>query len=277
MDKTSLNQFTPHGQALSKLPDFSSLAMSKAVLAALCDYDCGYDLICLSAILGVLNTTVLFKSIPDQLKSSDGDFMTLLNIMNEVLLVRQSCSPQQIDLDQVCQARGLAEIRHVIRQAFRRYTNLEKTFKQSPEYRQKARINSGRGESIARALLAGYSENVFVSLKQLQNRSLHFIRYDGSGDVAILDLQSTLTRPISKDPVALVLARDIRHSTAIRATAILSFVGEIKDDWIKHSISRQLKITNDEEQFLKQSNRYADAESKFFGIVSMSLSSSQIS
>ena len=76
---TSNDQFTDHGKLLAKLPDFGSLAMSKSVYAALLHYNCGRDLIILSSILGVLNTTTIFKSIPQSMKSSDGDFMTLLN------------------------------------------------------------------------------------------------------------------------------------------------------------------------------------------------------
>ena len=97
--------------------------------------------------------------------------------------------------------------------------------------------------SNAPALLEGYSDNAFVSMRELQYRNLHFIRYNGQGDtIAALDLQSTLTRPINTAPVSLVLARDIRHSTAIRANAILSFVGEIKSDWLEHKIERQVDL-----------------------------------
>ena len=250
--------------------------MSKAVLAALRDYHCGLDLIRLSAILGVLNTTVLFKSIPNTLRSADGDFMTLLNVMREVLSVRQSCSPRQIDVDDVCRTKGLLEIRHVIRQALRRYTTLEKTFNRSKDFGKQASVESNQWEAIARSLLAGYWDNVFVSLKKLQSKHLQFIRYNGSGDIAILDLQSTLTRPISDDPVDLVLARDIRHSTAVRDRAVLSFVGEIKAEWIEHTISRNVKFTTDDENYMKAKNIYSSAQSKFSGI-SMSMSNSQVS
>ncbi|CAF1353727.1 unnamed protein product, partial [Rotaria sordida] len=131
LEKGSNDKLTKHGEDLTKLPDFGSLAMSKAVLAAIRDYDCGRDLICLSAILGVLNTTALLKSLPQHLKSPDGDFMTLLKVMDEILLVRQSSPAKQFNLDQVCQSKGLKEIQHIIRQALRRYQTLEKTFNQS--------------------------------------------------------------------------------------------------------------------------------------------------
>ncbi|CAF4473949.1 unnamed protein product, partial [Rotaria socialis] len=84
------DQFTNHGKILGKLPDFGSVQMSRCVLSSLQEYSCGRDLICLASILSVLNTTTIFKSSPSSFKSPDGDFMTLLNIMNEALLVKQS-------------------------------------------------------------------------------------------------------------------------------------------------------------------------------------------
>lgn len=277
LKEDNLDRFTNHGEDLAKLPDFGSLAMSKAVLAAFRHYDCGYDLVCLSAILGVLNTTVLFRSVPQTLKSSDGDFMTLFNIVNEILLVRQSCSAQQFDLVKVCQAKGLQEIQHVIKQTLRRYAALEKILNKSPDFRRQAQIKSGKWESIARALLAGYADNVFVSMKELQSRSLHFMRYNGEDEVAVLDLQSTLTRPISQAPVAVVLARDIRHSTTIRKTAILSFAGEIKPEWMEYNMLREIELNGKEKAHLETGNIYTNALSKYCNRIQMALNQSRIS
>ncbi len=277
MEAAPRDELTKHGKTLGKLPDFGSLAMSKSVLAALMDYDCGRDLICLSSILGVLNTTVIFKSIPQHLKSSDGDFMTLLNVMNEILLVKQSVPTKQFNLERICHAKGLTGIQHIINQALRRYTTLEKLFNRSADYRQRAQVISGNWEFIARALLEGYSDNVFVSKRELQGRHLHFERYNGQSDLAVLDIQSTLTRPITTAPVSLVLARDIRHSTAIRATAILSFVGEIKPEWIEYKIERKVDLTDEEETYLNTGNKYSTALSKFSNRINMQLNSKQIS
>ncbi|CAF0927319.1 unnamed protein product [Rotaria sordida] len=271
LEKGSNDKLTKHGDELAKLPDFGSLAMSKAVLAALRNHGCGRDLICLSAILGVLNTTTLFKSLPQHLKSPDGDFMTLLKVMDEILLVRQSSPAKQFNVDQVCQSKGLKEIQHIIRQALRRYQTLEKTFNQSPDFCARAQEQSGDWELVARSLLAGYSDNVFVSMKELQDRSHLFIRYNNGGDIAKLDLQSTLTRPISTAPVSLVLARDIRHSTAVRATAIISFVGEIKAEWLECPLEREFDLTNEEEIYLNAANRYSGAQTKFSNKINMSL------
>ncbi|CAF0864151.1 unnamed protein product [Rotaria sordida] len=276
LEKGSNDKLTKHGEDLTKLPDFGSLAMSKAVLAAIRDYDCGRDLICLSAILGVLNTTALLKSLPQHLKSPDGDFMTLLKVMDEILLVRQSSPAKQFNLDQVCQSKGLKEIQHIIRQALRRYQTLEKTFNQSSDFCARAQVQSGDWELVARSLLAGYSDNVFVSMKELQDRSHLFIRYNNRGDIAKLDLQSTLTRPISTAPVSFVLARDIRHSTAVRATAIISFVGEIKAEWLEYPLEREFDLTNEEETYLNAENRYSDAQTKFSNKINMSLGSQKM-
>ncbi|CAF3499599.1 unnamed protein product [Rotaria sp. Silwood1] len=116
----SQDKLTSVGVAISKLPDFGSLAMSKSVLSALNQHNCGRDLIALSAILGVLNTSSVLKAIPDSMKRSEGDFMSLLNVMNEILLVRKSVSAQQFRLSKVCQAKNLTAISHVLKQALRR-------------------------------------------------------------------------------------------------------------------------------------------------------------
>ena len=237
--------------------------MSKAVLAALLDYNCGRDLIYLSCILGVLNTTTIFKSIPQHLKSTDGDFMTLLKVMNVVLLIKQSVPKAQFDVARVCQEKGLSAIQHIVRQAIRRYETLEKLFNLSKDYRDKAQVSSNNWEYVARALLEGYSENVFVSMRDLHSRNLHFERYNGQGGVAVMDLLSTLTRPKASAPVPLVLARDIRHSTAVRARAILSFLGEIKPEWMPHHLERQFALSTEESAHLSDNNRFAGATTRF--------------
>ena len=277
LEKSSSDRFTKHGKDLSKLPDFGSLAMSKSVLAALQKYDCGYDLICISSILGVLNTTIIFKSVPQHLKSPDGDFMTLLNVMNEVLLVKQSIANKQFDIDTVCKAKGLGAIQHILRQALRRHSTLEKLFNRSDHFRGPAQVKSGSWEMIAKALLTGYADNVFVSLRELQGRNLHFIRYHGQGGTAVLDLQSTLTRPLQTAPVSLILVRDIRHSTAVRETAILSFAGEIKADWLEYSIDRQFDLSNEEDTYLNNENKYAGAQTKFSHRINMQKTNGKIS
>ncbi|CAF0898682.1 unnamed protein product [Adineta steineri] len=265
------NQLTNYGKALAKLPDFGSVPMSKCVYAALEEYRCGRDLICISSMLSVLNTTIIFKSIPQNFKSPDGDFMTLLNIMNEILLLRESVAPQQFNLKRVCQAKGLTNIEHLIRQALKRYTNLEQIFNQSNEYREKAQIKCDKWEFVAKALLAGYSDNVFISMKDLQDKIHQFMRYNDRKDLAILDLQSTLTRPISQAPVSLIFARDVRYLTAIRSTAVLSFVGEIKSEWLNFNIQRQIDLNNEEETYLNTNNKYLTAVSKFSNKINMQL------
>lgn len=237
--------------------------MSKCVLAALNDYNCGRDLICLASILSVLNTTTIFKGLPKNFNSSDGDFMTLLNIMNEVLLVKQSVSAKEFRLDRFCQATGLNNIKHIIGQALRRYTNLQKSFNLLKEFRQNAEKTSGNWEFIAKSLLTGYHENVFVSMKELHDRTHQFIRYSNQHDIAVLDLLSTITRPLDQTPVSLILARDVRYLSVLRSTAILSFIGEIKPEWIEYNIDRNISLNNEEENHLNKDNKYTNAKSKF--------------
>ncbi|CAF1205228.1 unnamed protein product [Didymodactylos carnosus] len=228
-------QITKQASDLSRLPDFGSLAMSKAVLASLKKYHCGQDLIRLASILSDLNTTAILKDLPHDMKSPDGDFMTLLNVMNNILLVKRSVPPNQFNLEHVCQAKGLTpNIYHIVRQAIKRYTNLETSFNLSVDFRDRAQVASNNWEQIAKSLLVGYSNNIFVSLREFKGPTHHFVRYDSNNDeIAVLDLQSTLARPISQSPVGLVLARDIRYSTSVPSRAVLSFVGEIKPEWIE--------------------------------------------
>ncbi|CAF5222553.1 unnamed protein product, partial [Rotaria magnacalcarata] len=105
---TSVKDFTKLGLSISKLPDLSSLSMSKAVYSALRKRQCGRDLIILSSILSVLNTSAMIKSIPSKYKCAEGDFMTLLNVMNVILLVQGSVPAQEFNIDRVCNAKGLS-------------------------------------------------------------------------------------------------------------------------------------------------------------------------
>ncbi|CAF1135910.1 unnamed protein product [Didymodactylos carnosus] len=99
---TADEKFTPVGTALSKLPSFSSLALAKSVFTALTKYNCGGDLIILSSILHVLNTSTILKIIRVEMKSSDGDFMTLINLMKQLLLVKQSIPSKQFSVETFC-------------------------------------------------------------------------------------------------------------------------------------------------------------------------------
>ncbi|CAF4001664.1 unnamed protein product, partial [Adineta steineri] len=269
---------TNHGFALAKLPDFGSLAMSKCVLAALKEYGCGRDLIILSSMLGVLNTTAVLKPIPQKYKSTDGDFMTLLNVLDDVLLVKQSVAAKDFRLDRICQDKDLKSIQHIIRQALRRYSTLEKAFNLSVEYRIQAQIKSNNWEFIAKSLLTGYSDNLFVSMKELQDRAHLFIRYNGStdNDIAEIDSQSVLSRTTSKIPPALILARDIRYSTSVRSKAILSFIGDIKPQWVQHTITRQLTLNAEEETRLNTNNIFTSAKAKFSQLTNLSLNNKTI-
>ncbi|CAF1073805.1 unnamed protein product [Adineta steineri] len=251
----SQEKLTLTGIAISTLPDFGSLSMSKSILAALNEYNCGRDLIVLSSILGVLNTSSVLKFIPDSMKKIEGDFMSLLNVMNEILLIRESVPAQQFNLNKICQAKQLTLMAHVLRQALRRYTSLEKSFNLLNEYREKSQITKNKWELIAKSLLYGYKDNVFVSMKELQGKTHLFTRYISSReDVAVLDHQSTLSRAITLTPVSLILARDIRFSSSIRATAVLSFLGEIKSQWIEYPLQRKIILNTAEETRLNSNN-----------------------
>jgi hypothetical protein len=216
--------------------------MSISVLSALNDYNCGYDLICLSSILGVLNATSILTLIPSHYKCPEGDFMTLYKLMDDILSIKQSIPSHQFDLNQICQEKGLLPIKHIIGPAIRRYTNLEKSMNLSNDYRQKAHIKSDNWEFLAKSLLTGYSDNIFISCRELQERNHLFNRAKDPNDIAMLDLKSTLTRSLKQEPVPIVLVRDVLYSTAVRERAILSFVGEIKLDWMEYQLKREINL-----------------------------------
>ena len=235
--------------------------MSISVLSSLTRYECGQDLICLSAILSVLNKADIVESIPDQYKRTEGDFMTLIQVMNEILLVKQSLPAQQFNLNEVCYTKDLTAIRHVLQQALRRYTTLERAFDLSNEYREAAQKKSGDWKLIAKSLISGYSDQIFVSLKEMQGRIHHFERWNYKQkpriDIAVLDLKSTLTRSFTTAPVSIVLARDARYATSIRAKALLSFLGEIQSEWIEYHLERQVPLTNNEVEKLNKTNLFS--------------------
>jgi hypothetical protein len=278
LQKGANSTLTNHGKALAKLPDFGSLAMSKCVLAALNNFRCGADLIALSAILNVLNTTAVFKSIPSQYKSVDGDFMTLLNVMNAMLVVKQSVPARDFNLVRFCNTKGLNGIQHILQKALRRHSTLETAFNLSEEYRIKANIKSNSWESIARSLLSGYYDNVFVLGKDLFQRTKLYFHYNGStvDNVAELDSQCVLAKSANRVLPSFILARDIRYSSSLRSKAILSFVGKLESGWAEHSIERKLVLTTEEETRLNTNNRYADAAAKYSTRIKMSLTNANV-
>lgn len=239
--------------------------MSKAVFYALTRYKCGRDMIAISSMLSVLNTSNVLVSLPDRYKSPDGDFMTILNVMNEVLKVKQSMSNQKFQLKDFCQKKGLGNAYPSLEKACKRYEALEKSFNLSKEYRNQAQVQSGNWELIGKSLLKGYSNNVFVSLKELQGRTDRYTRYQTSNtdiEQAVIDRQSTLNRSKNAAPVSLVIARDIRYATSIRAKSILSFVGQIKPQWIEYDVERQIQLNDIEKEKLNEEKILSNAQQK---------------
>ena len=239
---------------MAQLPDFGSLAMSRAVLAGLETFNCGRDLIRLASILGVLNTSAILRSIPFQFKRAEGDFMTLLSVMDAILAQKRIIPPHIFNINVVCKEFGLTSISHNLKRAMLRNTSFETFFDRSSEYRVASQISTNDWCSIAKSLLAGFSDNVYLSQTELQGKLHSFYRYniypvrDNQQQIAVIDSSSTLARSIKSIPVSLILVRDIHCSTAIRAISILSFIGEIQADWISNSLEREFKITNDEKQ-----------------------------
>ncbi|CAF1214154.1 unnamed protein product [Rotaria sordida] len=279
ISSSSNESFTNLGASIAKLPDFGSLPMSKAVYAALKQYSCGRDLIVLSSILSVLNTSAILKSIPIQYKRPEGDFMTLLQVMNTILMLRDAVPSKQFNLDRVCDAKGLSAAAHVINPALRRYKNLDKAFSLSDEFRELARVQSGNWENIAKALLNGFSDKVYASLKMLQGKAQQFVKYNVNqrrsnnqqqdslnevAEIAVIDRSSTLrTGNKGALPAPLVIARDVCYLTAVRSVSILSFVGQLESSWLEYIFSRELQLNGAEEKKLKDENILQKAIQRF--------------
>ena len=266
LDTSSSNQLTTHGEDLKKLPDFGSLAMSKSVLAALRYYNCGHDLICLAAFLGVLNNTNVLSSIPNRFRNTeDGDFMTLLDVIRTILSPGQSSYVSNSEIDNLCQRTGLTSIRHVVKSVLRRYFVLEDFFnKKSKDFKELSRRTTKHWEPIAKSLLVGYNNNIFISKVDLQGRKFDYIRHTNNEDIATLDFKSTLIRDNSRDPVSFVLARDIVYLTSVRKGAILSLLGEIKPEWINNfQINREILVTEEEMSHLNNGHQITRVKTQF--------------
>jgi hypothetical protein len=65
--------------------------------------------------------------------------------------------------------------------------------------------------------------------------------------------------------------------SSIRLTAIISFVGEIKADWIEHAADRHIKLNDAEENHLRNNNGYTKARTAFSNRINMSLNNKLLS
>ena len=241
---------TELGREISQLPDFGSLAIATCVVAAMNQYNCGHELIVLSSILSVLNVAPKLSTLPKSMQSSDGDFMILIQVINAVLAERNSFAPGAITFQRICQKLGLMSIEHFVKRALRRYDALMEQIENLPAAtRDKALQTSTDWSCIARSLLCGYADHVFVSMKDLYGRSHRYVRYQSTGaEYAVLDHKSVLYAKKKEEPVPIILARDIHHSTSIRERAIVAFLGRLQPDWITSPVTRTLPIHDAELQ-----------------------------
>lgn len=234
---------------ISELPDFGSLALSKSVAAALTHNHCGHDLIVLASFLSSLNIAPKLSALPFSMQSSDGDFMVLIKVMNAVLDERRYAGFKNTSCKTICQKLGLSSIQHLIKRALRRYDALMRSIKLSGKYHRQAILRSDNWEMIARSLLFGYEDHVFVSMKELYGRLQRYLRYQSQKEeYAVLDHKSMLYSNAKADPVPIILARDIHYSTSIRDRAVLSFLGRIQPEWVMGQVHRRISINATELQ-----------------------------
>ena len=242
------HNLTPRGKAVVQLRNFGPVQMCTSVYAGLTEYNCGQDMIRLAAILGVLNTDYILKSLPAKYKREQNDYMALLVLMNDI-----RAQPSLQD------SLEFASISHYLRRALIRLQSFEHFFSTSATHlRQQAQISSkGEWSNVAKALLNGYRENVYVALKVLNGRINQYYRYNVSEissrkKIGTLSLGSTLDR---KKPPHIVIARDIVCSTAQRELCTLSFIGSIEPDWLDNSLERKFEVTQSERDYFQSDIR----------------------
>ena len=114
-------------------------------------------------------------------------------------------------------------------------------------------------------------------MRELQEKHPLFARYKDLSDIAVLDLKSTLTKPVNEAPVPLVIVRDVLYSTAVRSRSIISFVGGINVEWMNHDLERELKLTPEEKTHLNNGSRYTNAHSLYSNNIDMNLNNETIS
>ncbi|CAF1258217.1 unnamed protein product, partial [Didymodactylos carnosus] len=238
--------FTPVGNAIAQLPDFGNVAMNVSVYFGLTKFNCGRDIIRLAAFLSVMNTAGSLRTIPDRFKQSDeGDFMTLLSVMNHLKSHQNAMDNQEF-----------LPIAHQLRRALARLKSFENFFeKASPQLCEASEISAHYWPNVARSLLAGYWEHVYVCMKELNGSNTQYYRYNISDhehaqrkQIAAIDYATTID--LKSNCPTVVLARDVFCGTDRRG-CILSFVGIIQSSWLDNALERKLDVTPQErEHFL---------------------------
>ncbi|CAF4220315.1 unnamed protein product, partial [Rotaria magnacalcarata] len=221
-------RFSDDGKAIAKLPDFGSLSMKISVYFGLTKEKCDQDMIRLAAILSVLNTTFILSQLSPQFKQEEeGDYMSLLTLMNAI-----------IEKPNMIKNNELEDIDHLLRRALLR-----------------------KWSYIARALLAGHNENLYVALKELNGRIHQYCRYNNvtqeetRKQIAKLDKATTLSQ--LRQP-SIVIARDVLCTADVRKLSILSIIGSIQPVWLDNSLIRKFELTRKERIYFQENIRASD-------------------
>ncbi|CAF3443199.1 unnamed protein product, partial [Rotaria sp. Silwood2] len=191
--------------------------------------------------------------LPLQFKQEEeGDYMSLLTMMNTIIE-----NPNMINNNE------LDDIDHLLRRALLRWETFQRFFKinEDEHLRNLSQTFSGKWSYIARALLAGHSENVYVALKELNGRIHQYCRYNDVTEeetrkqIAKLDKATTLSR---LPQPSIVLARDVICTTDVRKLSILSFIGSIQPAWLDKSLIRKFELTSKEIIYFQTNIRPSD-------------------
>ncbi|CAF5158406.1 unnamed protein product, partial [Rotaria magnacalcarata] len=157
----------------------------------------------------------------------------------------------------------LEDIDHLLRRALLRWKAFQRFFKTNEDkhLRNLSQTFSGKWSYIARALLAGHNENLYVALKELNGRIHQYRRYNNvtqeetRKQIAKLDKATTLSQ--LRQP-SIVIARDVLCTADVRKLSILSIIGFIQPVWLDNSLIRKFELTSKERIYFQENIRASD-------------------
>lgn len=177
----SLGLIDSKGNLLPEIKEFPILGgarITAATYAGMRQYNCGYDMILLAAMLRAQpsDSSLFLKSVPQgPLRSADGDIMTLIQVLQR-LRQEKNHHGAAFSVDNFATSAGFND-KHsprILRFASEHFDKFEFRFNQIPSLRMLAQKSARTWEPVCRALLAGYGSFVFCSQQLLHgNKGLY--------------------------------------------------------------------------------------------------------
>ena len=233
------------------LPTMGTARMTASVLAGL-QQGCGCDMIYLAAIILCLpsDSTLFLKALPPKFRSeSDGDLMSLLKLMYE--LVRQKKqSVGDFNVREFARSVNMNEsFANILSRSLEKLAKIENRLEHS-KWKFEAQKAKHAWEPVCKALLAGYSTNIFCSQQILFGNKAWYssfgLEQNTEEQVGLLSFDSCLTRRPSDDPVPWIIAMSVFITPMQSDYVMLSMAGRFDPSWAKHSLIRHVNFTGEE-------------------------------